>query len=178
MEIKSHVKYGKDGAGEFGGAQQPTPGTYMGRYDEGIDLVKNEETGSRRINIPVAVIEGDNDGKRFFISLFVDGEAWQKDRSFDQLCTIIDTADAAGTVTDYFTKKYAAFDTLFDDTIISAVVDDLKLKLTDKVAVFTTDITKTKVGDEVREYLRVKKIAPAGKKISTVTTGNSEVWGK
>jgi len=175
MEIKSRVKYGKDGAGEFGGAQQPTPGTYLGRYDEGIDLVKNEETGSRRINIPVAVIEGDNDGKRFFISLFVDGEAWQKDRSFDQLCTIIDTADAAGTVTDFFTKKYAAFDTLFDDSIISNVVDDLKLKLTDKIATFTTEMNKVKVGEETRDYIRVKKISPAGKKVGTTAT---EAWGK
>lgn len=168
MDIKGHVRVGKDGSAEFGGAQQPTPGAYLGRYDEGIDLVTSDD-GKRRINIPVTVIEGDNDGKRFYISVFVDGEEWMRERSFDQLCAIIDKADLA----DFFTKKYSAYDTLLDDAIISNVVDDLKIKLTDKVAHFTTEMQKSKGGEG--EFIRVRKINSPSKN-ATGIKASPQAW--
>lgn len=185
MDIKSRVKIGKDGSADWGGASQPTPGTYLGRYNEGIELKNGGEDGTdttkRRINIPITVIEGENNGKIFYASIFVDGEDWMKERSFDQLCVIIEIAG----LTTYFMGKYAKYDSLLDDAIIENVVRDLQVKLVDKIARFTTELQKSKDGD--KEYLRIRKVAPASSGGSatarngtsaTTTDTSPDMWEK
>lgn len=161
MDLKSRVKYGTDGGADWGGTPSAGPGKYKGVFEEGIELKVHEESGAKSVQIPVKVVEGTEEGKRFFIFLNATGEDWMIERSFTQLCVLLDATDLAG----FFEDKYKRYDTLFDEAIIAQVVKDLQIKLPDKIAGFETSLEsyKNKAGEE-KQSLRIRKVWPVGRK--------------
>jgi len=165
MALSNMTTKTKDGQADWGFAI-PSEGVYTVRFHEGLELKANKKSGKRSIHIPFQIQdEGDEHNKVFWYYINVD--ATDKDGAPLRSCKSVPESRLADLIIasgqdkvfdDKFGPTFGATLSPFDESILTRVVDLMKIQLIEKPINIRLTHRKTEDGNVMPDINAVARI--------------------